>query len=478
MSGHPLEEILHPKSVAVVGASANPSSQGNSFFSQLVNHGFKGKIYPVNPKYTELQGIKVYPGLSEIPGAVDYVISCVPADEVIKLLDDCSLKKVKAVHLYTARFSETGRREAADLEKSVSEKAKNLGIRIIGPNCMGLYYPREGISFAYDLPKEPGSLGVISQTGGGATIFINIASMRGVRFSKVISYGNALDLDESDYLDYFAGDPETNVIVMYVEGVKKGRRFFDSLRRASEKKPVIVAKGGRGKAGAKAAASHTASLAGSNRIWETAVTQAGAVVARGFEEMADLSVSFYFLPPIKGPRVGITGGGGGPSVFAADACEEAGLDVVPLPDDIREQLKVKAPEIWDWIGNPMDVSILGGFGFTGIDMFKMMAESPDFDLLIGNITEVPLRREKETRVRLMGEAKGYIDIRKQCDKPLMVVLGEKSLGIEAYDNWRWRLTGELREALLSAGLPFYPTVRRAAESARKLIDYYRRRGAY
>jgi len=476
MSAHPLEEIIHPQSIAVVGASDKPNSQGYGFTYHLLNCGYRGKIYPVNPKYSDILGCKAYSNLGEIPGPVDYVISCVPAPEVINLLDECSQKTVKAVHLYTARFSETGHREAAALEEKVLRKARKWGIRLIGPNCMGLYYPEEGISFAYDLPREPGAAGVISQTGGGAAIFVNIASMRGIRFSKVISYGNALDLNESDYLDYFSQDPKTKIIVMYVEGVKDGQRFFNSLRRAASEKPVIIAKGGRGKSGTKAAASHTASLAGSTTTWETAVAQAGAISARNFEEMADLAVSFYFLPPIPGPRVGITGGGGGPSVLAADECEEAGLEVVPLPNEIREVLRTKAPAIWDWVGNPVDVSILGGFGFTGIDMLEMMAKSKHFDLLIGNITEVPLRREKETVSRLGGEIDGYIEVKRTSSKPLLTVLGEKSLGIEEYSNWRWKLTGKMRTKLLAANLPFYPTMKRAAKSARKLVDYYQKMG--
>jgi acyl-CoA synthetase (NDP forming) len=475
-SNHPLEEILHPQSIAVVGASDKPSSRGHSFTHHLLSYGYGGEIYPVNPKYSEILGMKAYPNLREIPGPVDYVISCVPAPEVIKMLEDCSHKGVKAVHLFTARFSETGHREAAELEEEVLKQARSSGIRLIGPNCMGLYYPREGISFAYDLPKEPGSVGLISQTGGGAAIFVNVASMRGIRFSKVISYGNALDLSEADYLDYFSQDPETKIIVMYVEGVKDAQRFFDSLRRAASAKPVIITKGGRGASGTKAAASHTASLSGSHETWETVVAQAGALSAYDFDEMADLAVSFYFLPPIQGARVGISGGGGGPSVLAADECEEAGLDVVPLPKEIREELRTKAPAIWDWVGNPTDVSILGGFGFTGIDMLKMMAKNRDFDLLIANVTEVPLASKEDTLSRLRGEVQGYIEVKNTSSKPLLVVIGEKSLGMEDYGHWRWKLTGELRSELLAADTVFYPTMKRAAQSARRLIDYYQRRG--
>ena len=475
MPEHPLETILHPKSIAVVGASGDSSSRGNSFFQHLIEYGYKGEIYPVNPKYSEISNIKAYPNVKAIPGPVDFVISCVPSHAVLNMLDDCGQKGVKAVHLFTARFSETGRQDATDLEYEVLNRARKFDIRLIGPNCMGLYNPKEGISFAYDLPRESGSVGLISQSGGGAAIYVNLASMRGMRFSKVISYGNGLDLNESDYLDYFARDPETKIITMYVEGIRDGQRFMASLRRAASLKPVIITKAGRGKAGVKAAASHTASLAGAIKTWETVVDQAGAISAIDLEEMTDIAASFYFLPPIPGPRIGISGGGGGPSVLAADECEEEGLDVLPLPTEMREELKTKAPLVWDWVGNPVDVSILGGFGLTGTGMLEMMATNNHFDLLMGNISEVPLANKEATQVRLMKEIEGYIAIKKAYPKPLLMVIGEKSLGIEDYSHWRWRLTGEIRTELIKADIPVYPTVRRAAKAARKLIDYYNRK---
>jgi acyl-CoA synthetase (NDP forming) len=475
MSTHPLEEILHPQSIAVVGASDNPSAAGYGFTKFLLEHEFKGKIYPVNPKYSEILGIKVYPSLRDIPGSVDYVISCIPASEVLNMLEGCSQKGVKAVHLFTARFSETGHREAAELEQEILKQARKWGIRIIGPNCRGVYYPRQGISFSYDFPKEPGSVGLVSQSGGASAIFVQLASERGVRFSKAISYGNALDLNECDYLDYFSQDPETKIILMYVEGVRDGKRFFNSLRQAASTKPVIIIKGGRGKAGVRATASHTASLAGSMEIWETAVTQAGAISAQIFDEMADLAVSFYFLPPILGLRVGIGGGGGGANVLAGDQCEEAGLDVIPLPAEIREELKSNNIPIWDWIGNPVDMSIMAGSGITGSNMLQMMARNQNFDLLIVNITEGAPSTKEELISRLRNEVESYIKVKEESSKPVLVVVEEKSLGVDDYDIWVRELSAT-RTKLLAVNTPLYPSIGRAARAARKLIDYYQKRG--
>ncbi|MFC2006159.1 acetate--CoA ligase family protein [Chloroflexota bacterium] len=472
MVTNPLEQILHPQSIAVIGASGTPTRSGYTFTAPLLRYGYQGKVYPVNPKYSEILGIKAYASLREIPGPVDYVISCVPAPAVLDMLEDCSQKGVKAVHLFTARFSETGRQEATELERKILKQARKWGIRLIGPNCMGVYYPRQGISFSEDFPKEPGLVGLAFQSGQGLAEFIRTAPLRGVRFSKAISYGNALDFNECDFLDYFSQDPETKIILMYVEGVRDGQRFLNSLRRAASTKPVIVIKGGRGNSGAKATASHTASIAGSMKTWETVIAQAGAISARNFDEMLDLAVAFYFLPVIRGSRVGVIGGSGGNGVLCADECEEAGLDVIPLPPDIREELRSEASPIWDWIGNPTDMSILDGFEFTGIDMLQMMARNDNFDLLITNVSEGPSFRKEERILKLKDELNGYTKIKKESLKPLIVVVKENSSDLDDHDYWRWKVLNEVRTKVLAANIPFYPTIGRAAKAARKLIDYY------
>ncbi len=198
MSDHPLEEILHPRSIAVVGASAR--GRGGMFLSPLQEFGFKGELYPVNPKYDEILGLKSYARVRDIPGPLDYVISSIPAAGVLDLIDDCVEKQVKCIHLFTARFSETGRQDAAELELEILKRAQDGGIRLIGPNCLGVYYPRMRIAFNEGMPKEPGNVGLASQSGGGVGEITGYAGLRGIRFSKAISYGNALDFNECDYL--------------------------------------------------------------------------------------------------------------------------------------------------------------------------------------------------------------------------------------------------------------------------------------
>jgi len=473
-SKHPLEEIIHPRSIAVVGASNNGRGQG--FITPLQKLGFKGEIYPVNPKYSEILGMKAYPTIKDIPGPVDYVISSIPAAHVLKMVKDSVEKGVKGIHLFTARFSETGRKDAAELEQKILREAQKGGVRIIGPNCMGLYYPSEGISFSDALPKRSGSVGLASQSGGIVHELVELATLQGVYFSKAISYGNALDFNEADYLEYFSQDPDTELVLMYIEGVRDGKRFFDVLRKTTVKKPVIILKGGRGKSGTRATASHTASLAGSMEVWNAAVTQAGAVIAEDLEELVDIAAAFNFLPPILGRSIGVAGGSGGGSVMAADLCEEAGLDVIPLPDSIREDLKSKGSPIWDWIGNPADFSIAMENFDTGAVM-QMMAMHPDFNLLA--VYMHPPLKGPWNRGRPVPTIEQHIDrykLREMNGKPVMIVMGDRGRISRGDSAENMKIFDDTKEALNNIGKPVYTNIKSAARAAAKMVEYYERRG--
>jgi len=472
MSDHPLNEIFHPGSIAVIGSSGNPNTSGFQFTDALFKYGFKGQIYPVNPKHSEVLGLKAYPSVQDIPEPVDYVISCVPAPLVLNLMKGCVQKGVKAVHLFTARFSETGRREAANLEQEILRTARSGGVRIIGPNCMGLFHPGHGVSFSDAMPHESGTAGLISQSGQMAEEIVRYSALRGVYFSKAVSYGNALDLNECDYLDYFTQDPDTSVILMYLEGVRDGRKFYSTLRRATAVKPVVILKGGRGKSGTRAASSHTASMAGSHKVLDALIAQAGSLSAASPEELMDLAAAFYFLPPFKGVRVGVAGGGGGSSVLAADLCEEAGLEVVPLPDEIREELKNKGSAIWDWIGNPADMSIRDRDEFVPGYIMRMMAAHENFDLLLAIMSDPHHERQRDMSV---DEYLDQYKLNEQNGKPLLAVVPDKSLGEDEFDHWSWKVVCGIRTRLIQAGIPFYPTIDRAASAAGKMAGYFRAR---
>jgi len=470
MSPHPLNDLLHPRAIAVVGASG--SGHGGGFVEPLQKLGFKGEIYPVNPKYDEINGLKTYPRVRDIPGPVDFVISSIPARSVPNLIDDCTQKGVKLVHLFTARFSETGRKDAAELEQRVLRKARQGGIRLIGPNCMGVYYPSQGISFDGWMPTDSGPVGFISQSGQVVGDLVAAASARGIRFSKAISYGNALDFNECDYLEFFTQDPETEIVLLYIEGVRDGPRFLKVLRELAAVKPVIAVKGGRGQAGTRATASHTASLAGSREIWQTAVNQTGIIPARDLEELVDIALAFYHLPPPRGRRVGVAGGGGGKSVLAADLCEEAGLDVIPLPQDIREELKKQDNPIWDWINNPADFSIsMGGRGDTAV-VTELMGRHPDFDLMILFVGG-PWRRGRRFS---LDEHIKHLRLDLVKDKPTALVFGDRPRRRDdpeaaAYEE----INTELKHRLNNAGYPLYPDTWRAASAVSKMISYYEKK---
>jgi len=474
-----LDTAFHPRSIAVAGASANPLSVSYSFVRHLLTYKYGGEIYPINRNQHEILGLKVYPTLKDVPDSVDYVICCIPASMVPDLLQECPDKGVKIVHLFTGRLSETGLPEAAELEREILRQAKKLGLRLIGPNCMGIYYPKEGISFGYDFPTEPGPLGMFFQSGGASTEFIHYASLRGIRFSKVISYGNALDLDETDFLQYLSQDAETKVIASYMEGVKDGKRFLQALRQVSSTKPVIVLKSGRGIAGTRAVASHTASLAGSFQIWEMAIRQAGAVLVHTLEEMIDVAMSFCWLPPVLGTRIGVVGGGGGKSVRSADEWEEAGFSVVPLPPEIRQEIKKKVPQMWwDWIENPVDASIMPESAWlTGLngEILRMMSEGPYYDLLVANATVDGPFGKNELIAFVSREVQDIIEIKGRGTKPLAVILNTGTLGIENFDDWRWRFLAEQKTILTRAQVPLYPTIAQAAKAIHHLVAYYRKR---
>jgi len=460
MVTHFLDELLHPRSLAVVGASGRTFG-GPSFFNSIHEFGFKGPLYPVNPKYDEVMGLKCYPTVKDIPGDVDYVVSSIPASRVLDMIADCAQKGVKIIHLYTARFSETGRKDAAELEQEVLRQARKAGIRLIGPNCMGLYYPEAGVSFRGDLTKESGPIGLISQSGSVVFDVADIAEKNGLRFSAAISYGNALDLNERDYLEYLAQDPKTKIILMYIEGVKDGKTFFDLLRRTTATKPVVIVKGGRGESGTRATASHTASLAGSMNVWEMAVKQAGAVSARHLVELVDIATAFHYLPPVQDRRVGVAGGAGGSSVLAADLCEEAGLDVIPFPQDLREVLKAQGSEIWDWISNPADMSIRVDRSEGAGSILKIMSRHPDFDLLMAFVhIHGPRNSADGSAKKLLGEY--YLDDLK--GKPLLAIMEDLVEGNTFMEA--------VKTELQAGNVPVYPSTDRAAIAASKLIDYY------
>lgn len=361
-SDHPLDEIFHPRSIALIGVSSNPSGMSSSFLTSLLEQGYEKEhgLYPVNPKAEQIEGLRCYPSILDTPDPVDHVISLVPAGAVPGLVDQCIEKGVRSIHFFTAGFSETGDDEMARVERAFVERARAAGVRLIGPNCMGLYVPSEGIAFMNGFPSEPGNVFVLSQSGANAGDIIHGLAARGVRFSKAVSYGNGADLGAHDFLDYAAHDPQTEIVVAYVEGVRDGRRFFEALQRCARVKPVVLLKGGIHDAGARAAHSHTGSLAGSIAVFDAACRQSGAIRAETMDDLHDLVVALSTdMRRVAGRGVALVSGGGGFAVLSSDAIATAGLEVPPMPQSTIDELREFIPVAGTSVNNPIDSNVRG-----------------------------------------------------------------------------------------------------------------------
>jgi len=387
-----LDEIFSPRGLAVVGVS--PS--GSNPFATLVVEALKAAgypaIYPVNPKYTEAHGLPCYPSLQAIPGPVDHVVVCIPAESVLALLDDCATKGVRSVVFFTAGFSESGYTERAELEKAMLPKAEAGGFRIIGPNCVGLSVPKSRVVVDRGIPLEPGPIGLISQSGGHAQDIAYLGGPRGLRFSKIVSYGNALDMNESELLRYFAEDPETEIIAAYIEGVKDGKRFLSALKQAAARKPVVIYKGGLTEAGARAAHGHTASLSTSKSTFTAVCRQFRAILVDDLDELIDVLVALRFTAPYpRGTGVAVFGGGGGPSVLASDDIEKAGLHMPQLPPEVQKSLLQFLPLAGSIFINPVDASTLT-FPEAISSAVRILNRIPGIDMLVYHLGFHPISR--------------------------------------------------------------------------------------
>jgi len=466
---HPLDFLFHPRSVAIAGVSKNPENVGHRYLKQLTDFPFQGPIYPVSISDETVMGIDCYKTVGDIPGPVDHVISCIPHHQVLSLVNDCVAKGVRSIHLFTARLAETQLEDRRMLEKQIIDTARQGGIRIIGPNCMGLYCPQVGLTFRFSLPKEPGGVAFASQSGGNAANLEYQGVGRGLRFSKIISFGNASDLNESDFLEYLIEDPETKVIAIYLEGVKEGKRFADLLRRAQGKKPVVLYKAGRTKAGTRAVASHTASLSGEDKIWDAVCRQFGVVRVHSMREMADVLLAFQFLQPATGNRVLIMGGGGGGSVEAADVCESEGFEVPPLPEKMREEIRSFAPAVWSLIANPMDGSVMAG-GETMTRTFQLGAQWDGVDLLIGNSSAIWMLDHPDGAAQHEFSLGFLISLSKETQKPMVIFVNSGDTTIP----WRAEEVLKAQEKCTEAGIPVYPNIRRASRALVHFTSYFRR----
>ncbi len=463
-----LEYLFHPESIAVAGVSTDMTKvgPGRFFIEALREQGYAGRLYGVGRHGGEHHGVPIYPSLMDIPGTVDYVISSVPAAQAPALLRDCAAKGVRAVHLFTAGFAEISERAGARLQAELITLAREFGIRLLGPNCMGIFCPETGLSFERVMTHRSGHVGFVSQSGGNAIKAIQEAENKGIHFSKIISYGNAADLDESDFIDYLTDDPATEIITAYIEGVCHGRKFYAALRRAAAVKPVIVYKGGIGESGHRAVASHTGAIGGTDRVWAALLRQANAIPVQSLEEMLDVVALCHYLGRPKGLGAGIIGIGGGNNVLATDDALRAGLTVPPFPPGIRRDLKkIYTSEAGASFRNPVDM-YFAKFGLAE-ETIRVVARCRAVDLIIVHITvgwtpaaDVDLARNHVQMVAGLAE---------KVDKPVIAVL--RPFGATRY----LPVVSELEQILNRGGLPVFLSVGDAARAYVRFHDYHRRR---
>ena len=346
--------IFHPKSVAFVGASSQFDKWGHMLFTNVLAGGFKGRIHLVNPKSKTIAGRPVYKSVTDIPESVDLAVVTVPAARVLKLLPEFKAKGIKNMVLITAGFGETGP-EGKDLEKRLVEEARANDVLILGPNTMGICNPHHNFHClgSHARPK-PGSTAFVSQSGNMGVQLLSFAEQQGIGIRAFAGSGNEAMLTIEDTLDAFVRDEFTNTVLLYIESVKNGRRFYESARKVGGIKPVVVLKGGRTEAGKQAAASHTGAMASNIRVFDAACRQAGIILADQPMDLLDLSASFSSLPLPKGPRVAIMTLGGGWGVVTSDLCNQYGLQVPSLSEDIIGRIDQLLPPFWSK-ANPVDL---------------------------------------------------------------------------------------------------------------------------
>jgi len=470
MTKQKLDCVFQPKTVAIAGVSTKQTtvpSLSQRYLRAVREYGFKGRVYPLNPKGGEIWGLKIYPNIKDIPEPVDYVISCIPASATPQLIKECAVKGVKVIHFYTSGFSEAGTDEGRRLENEIYSLARQNGMRIIGPNCMGVYSPKANFSFVSDFPKESGSVALICQSGGNTNYIVREGANRGVRFSKVISYGNAVDINESDLLEYLTFDADTEIITAYIEGVKNGKRFSQALREAAKVKPVIVLKSGITESGAKVAASHVSALAGSNEIWDGFLRQVGAIRANSLDELIDMAMTFSYLPLLAGRRVSILGTGGGVTVLAADDCINAGLTVPRFSEGIYNKLKnLLKTEAGVILNNPVDLAT--GVYQTGIyDVLNTLINCGEFDLHMLHFALGLIGFSPSLRNRIWDSiVEDAIRVHKESAKPVVVVIHS----LASNSDYEWML--EAQRKCCEAGIPVYHSMSSAAKAIDRFLRYH------
>jgi acyl-CoA synthetase (NDP forming) len=453
-----LDRAFTPKCLVVVG--------GNPHWLWLRDQkNFKGKLYSVqvNPetiKDIEAVGLTNFTSVRDVPEPIDLVIMSAPRKAAVEVLKDCIAADAAAAHYFTAGFSETGTEEGIEIERQLKEIADAANFHLIGPNCMGIYNPKISLGqIVWDNSGPFSPVGIISQSGTHTTTLGQRAHLQGISISKAVSFGNGIVLDSPDYLEYFAYDSEIEVIGMYLEGVKDGKKFMKVLKEVAAKKPVVIWKGGRSEEGERAISSHTGSLAVSNNIWDAAIGQCGAISVSTMEELVDTIKALLYFPPVRGKRVGIAGGSGGQSVAIADGFASAGLYSPTLSDESYRELSTFLTLIGGGYRNPIDT------GSQPRNKIPQIMDVLDKDENIDNLVLLTGARWGMTETPKI-DIETMAEIKQKSSKPVMAIV--------TYSTPE-EMQGSMDAMMLfqEKGVPAFPSIERGAKALRNALDYYR-----
>jgi acetyl coenzyme A synthetase (ADP forming)-like protein len=440
-----LESFFKPKSIAIVGASKDSRKIGHAALKNILISDYQCRIYPINLNEEKILGVKCYKKIIDVKSDIDLVLISVPADIVPGILRDCVEKGVKNAIIISSGFSEIGNHE---LENELKIIIKNSDVRVLGPNVMGYKNASNGLdaSFVYGTPRK-GNVAIISQSGALGIGMIYLANNEFMGLSKIIGVGNKIDIDDDDLIDYFAKDPETRVIGLYIEAVKNGREFMNSIKACN--KPVLVVKAGISKAGARATASHTGSMAGTNEIYTAAIKQAGGIRCRDLVELFDMAKALAGQPPAMGNRIGIVTNGGGLGILLSDACEGNGLTIPDLSSKTYKKIDKILPDIVK-PNNPVDVIADAGFYRYEAATRALLEDSNIDGVIVASVHGGYARPEEFTGaiLKMVRERK----LHEEYKKPILATwVGGKEFEDLVLD-------------LKSAGVPIYPSSWRTARA--------------
>lgn len=464
-----LDYIFKPRSIAVIGASDTFRKWGHLMVERPLKTGFIGTLYPINPNKSEILGLPTYPSVSAVPGAIDLAVLTTPAETVPGLLRECVEKGIRGAVVISAGFAEVGAK-GRGFEQEMVEVARSGGIRVVGPNCMGIWSAAGRLSLCFPHAPKAGPIAFISQSGTFGVAMAQVASNKGYGLNKFISIGNQADLEVSDYLEYLAADEDTRVIVLYVEGLKDGRRFFDVARQVVKVKPIVVYKGGRSAAGARATMSHTASLTGSEKIFASMCRQAGLLQVQESFHLFEIAEALIGSPVAAGNRVAILGSGG-QGVVGTDACSSLGLEVPELDAATASSITALLPAHAPVAKNPIDFA---GSSRTALQEAEIIEKLLKLDYIDGVISNVPVSPQiwdrslkidrnvdslPEPVLTALEGAKTYAALPKCYNKPLICLRFV-------------RLEHDIMEDILKAGgIPIYDTPEQCARAMDALVRY-------